>query len=104
MTRNTAVIRPLIFLSLLILSSGLLAQSAPPDATFPPPDNLVAQGVPPIPASLVDQVGRYTDFRSAVFVDWHPTRREMLINTRFADTAQVHLVKMPGGARTQLTF
>ena len=31
-------------------------------------------------------------------------RREMLIGTRFADTAQIHIVKMPGGARTQLTF
>jgi hypothetical protein len=28
----------------------------------------------------------------------------MLIGTRFADTNQVHLVKMPGGAREQLTF
>ena len=28
----------------------------------------------------------------------------MLIGTRFADTVQVHEVKMPGGARTQLTF
>jgi Tol biopolymer transport system component len=28
----------------------------------------------------------------------------MLISTRFADTSQIHLVKMPGGARTQLTF
>src|SRR5437879_13266065 len=28
----------------------------------------------------------------------------MLISTRFADTAQIHLVKMPGRARTQLTF
>jgi len=28
----------------------------------------------------------------------------MLITTRFADTVQVHLVRMPGGARTQQTF
>ena len=28
----------------------------------------------------------------------------MLIQTRFADTSQVHQVKFPGGARTQLTF
>ncbi len=28
----------------------------------------------------------------------------MLIGTRFADVAQVHRVKFPGGARTQLTF
>src|SRR5439155_163002 len=28
----------------------------------------------------------------------------LLISTRFADTVQIHVVKMPGGARTQLTF
>jgi Tol biopolymer transport system component len=28
----------------------------------------------------------------------------MLITTRFADTPQLHLLKMPGGARRQLTF
>ena len=28
----------------------------------------------------------------------------MLIATRFADAPQIHLVKMPGGARNQLTF
>ena len=28
----------------------------------------------------------------------------MLISTRFGNTAQVHQVKLPGGARTQLTF
>ncbi len=28
----------------------------------------------------------------------------MLISTRFGNTAQLHLVKMPGGARRQLTF
>ena len=28
----------------------------------------------------------------------------MLIETRFGDTSQVHQVKFPGGARTQLTF
>ncbi len=28
----------------------------------------------------------------------------MLIGTRFGNSTQVHLVKRPGGARTQLTF
>jgi dipeptidyl aminopeptidase/acylaminoacyl peptidase len=64
----------------------------------------VVEGVPKIPASLAESVGRYGEFRSADFVSWHPAKREMLIETRFADTAQVHLVKFPGGARTQLTF
>src|SRR3989475_7051902 len=38
------------------------------------------------------------------FWDWHPTRREMIIGTRFGDSQQLHQVKLPGGARTQLTF
>jgi dipeptidyl aminopeptidase/acylaminoacyl peptidase len=69
-----------------------------------PNENLVAEGIPSIPASLAESVGRYSEFRSGFFASWHPTRREMLIETRFGDTNQVHQVKFPGGARTQLTF
>lgn len=69
-----------------------------------PNENLLADGIPNIPASIADVVGNYTNFRTASFQDWHPTRQEMLILTRFADTTQVHQVSMPGGARTQLTF
>ncbi len=69
-----------------------------------PPDNLVVDGVPTIPAAVVDGVGRYTEFRSAGLSSWHPQKLEMLISTRFGDVTQVHLVKTPGGARTQLTF
>ena len=68
------------------------------------PDNLVVEGVPEFPAELKAEVGRYLEFRSAGFSDWHPTRREALITTRFADSTQMHLVKAPGGARRQLTF
>lgn len=67
-------------------------------------DNLVIEGVPKIPMELVDDVRRYTEFRDDAFASWHPTKREMLIFTRFANTYQVHQVKFPGGARTQLTF
>ena len=69
-----------------------------------PGDNLVVEGIPPIPASLAEAVARYSDFRTAGLRDWHPVKREMLINTRFADTGQIHRVSMPGGARYQLTF
>src|ERR1700733_151258 len=69
-----------------------------------PNENLVVEGVPPVPASLAETVDRYTNFRAANLQSWDPAARQMLITTRFADTAQVHLVKMPGGARTQLTF
>lgn len=69
-----------------------------------PYDNLVVEGVPPIPATIAEQVGRYTEFRSASFQSWHPTDKELLILTRFADVPQIHRVIFPGGARTQLTF
>ena len=69
-----------------------------------PNENLVAEGIPKIPVSIAEAAARYTEFRSVYFMGWHPTRREILIETRFGDTAQVHQVKFPGGARTQLTF
>ena len=67
-------------------------------------ENLVTEGIPKIPSSLAETVERYNNFRGASLDSWDPVKREMLISTRFADTSQVHLVKMPGGARTQLTF
>lgn len=91
-----------IFAVAVLLVSNALAQTGGPVVV--PGDNLVVEGVPPIPATLPEEVRRYTEFRSASLASWHPTRREMLISTRFGDTPQVHLVKMPGGARTQLTF
>ena len=76
----------------------------PQSGVVVPGDNLVVEGIPAIPASLADSVEHYTNFRAANFQSWDPLKKEMLITTRFADTSQVHLVKMPGGARTQLTF
>jgi dipeptidyl aminopeptidase/acylaminoacyl peptidase len=84
-----------------------LAMAAPAhtqEAFLTPAENLVVDGVPKIPALLAETAGRYASYRSASLADWHPTRREMLIATRFGDTPQLHLVKMPGGARQQLTF
>lgn len=75
-----------------------------PNDTIVPGENLTVEGVPPIPRSLADGLRRYTEFRAAMFADWHPIRREMLIRTRFADTFQVHHVAFPGGDRRQMTF
>jgi len=92
---------------LVLAVSTAAAQTPAPSPTPAPikaPESIVTEGVPPIPMSLADEVGRYTEFRSAGFWSWHPTRREMLIGTRFGNTTQAHLVKSPGGARTQMTF
>ena len=89
-----------IFLFTALLAAGVLAQSG----IIVPTDNLVAEGITAIPASMVEDVRRYTEFRAASLSSWHPTRREMLINTRFGDTNQVHLVRFPAGDRRQITF
>ena len=91
----------------LFLAASLLASASVVFCQQPavaPPESLVVEGVPAIPGAMADTAGRYGAYRSAAVVDWHPTERSVLINTRFAETPQLHLVGMPGGERRQLTF
>jgi len=92
------------FYFLLALGFFVVAPGRAQDPVVAPADNLLVDGVPKITASLADTAGRYGSYRSASLADWHPMKREMLIGTRFAETPQLHLVKMPGGERQQLTF
>ena len=100
-------VAPLAGLLGLAVAVSVHAQAPAPaaaKAVIKPAENLVTDGVPEIPAEIADAVGRYTEFRSAGLASWHPTKREMLISTRFADTNQLHEVRFPLGARRQLTF
>jgi dipeptidyl aminopeptidase/acylaminoacyl peptidase len=83
---------------LLSLALPLLAQD------LPLPANLKAEGLAPIPVALMKELSRYSESRGAVLSDWHPTRRELLISTRFGDVPHLHRVGLPMGARTQVTF
>jgi dipeptidyl aminopeptidase/acylaminoacyl peptidase len=66
----------------LAACTSLTPAPPPTGATIAPNANLVAQGIPPIPAAIADQVARYTEFSAHAFVDWHPVRREMLVSHR----------------------
>jgi dipeptidyl aminopeptidase/acylaminoacyl peptidase len=89
----------------VVTLAGQSGTASPPQPDLVRPgDTLVVEGVPPVEASIRAEVGRYTEARSAGLADWHPTRREVLVGTRFANTTQVHHVATPGGARRQLTF
>lgn len=68
------------------------------------PENLVVENIPEINSSIISEVKSYTESRGAGFVAWHPTKKEMIITTRFASSNQLHYVKMPGGDRQQITF
>ncbi|MGZ7072423.1 MAG: S9 family peptidase [Candidatus Angelobacter sp.] len=102
-----ASLRSAVLLAAILMTPSLLtAQGAPATqpAVLKPGDNLVVESIPPVPAAIAEKANQYGEFRSAGLQDWHPTKREMLIGTRFADVPQIHVVKMPGGDRTQLTF
>jgi dipeptidyl aminopeptidase/acylaminoacyl peptidase len=73
------------------------------DEVLVPGDNLIVDGVPPIPARLAKAVDAYTRFRTASFYAWHPTKREMLVGTRAGETSQIHSLAEPGGKLVQLT-
>ena len=96
--------------ALCVLGTALLAACASPPPTaatavVAPNANLFVQGIPPVPQSLADAIGRYNDFRGHSFADWHPTQREMLVSHRKAgaNTAQIFRVTTPLTDGEQLT-
>src|SRR5471032_701805 len=98
---STCVLAAVLVSVQIVVAQGLPAAQP---AVLKPGDNLVVENIPPVPAAIAEKANQYGEFRAAGLQDWHPTKREMLIGTRFADVPQIHLVKMPGGDRTQLTF
>jgi dipeptidyl aminopeptidase/acylaminoacyl peptidase len=82
----------------------VLAQEKPAVPTVPKPAALIADGMPAVPAELAAETRPYMEFRTAGFVGWHPIERRMMIATRFANTAQLHLVAQPMGMRKQVSF
>src|ERR1700704_1626807 len=99
--------RTAVLLAVTLATATLsIAQGAPPalPAVIKPGDNLVVENIPAVSAAVAEKANQYGEFRAAGLQDWDPVKREMLIGTRFADVPEIHLVKMPGGDRTQLTF
>lgn len=90
--------RLIILIATLGLSTSLGAQNIPAG------ENLIIEGVPSVPKKLASELNMYTNSRSAGFVDFHPIHREILVSTRFGNTAQLHVVKQALGMRKQLTF
>ncbi|MEP7276188.1 MAG: prolyl oligopeptidase family serine peptidase [Betaproteobacteria bacterium] len=88
---------------LLAAAALAMATSAPAADTVPPNANLKAEGIPPIPASLAEQVAPYTEFRPAMAVSWHPVKRELVVARRAGNVTQLHRVARPGEEPAQLT-
>lgn len=66
--------------------------------------NLILEDIPAIPDSLVKQLNRFQNVRSAGFQAWTNSGDSIYVSTRFGDVSQLHKVSQAGGARQQLTF
>jgi dipeptidyl aminopeptidase/acylaminoacyl peptidase len=80
--------------AVVAIAALLTACATQPQPIFEPNANLFVQGIPPVPTAVAREVERYTDFRGHAFVDWHPTRREMLVAHRAAGSATVQLHRL----------
>lgn len=66
--------------------------------------NLILEGIPEIPKTVSEKLTQYQNTRDAKVVGWLDGGKSVLFSTRFGDSAQLHRVDHPGGARVQLTF
>jgi dipeptidyl aminopeptidase/acylaminoacyl peptidase len=69
-----------------------------------PNENLITENIAEIPSELAGQVKKYSESRGASIAEIHPFKNEIIINTRFGSTSQLHLVSQPMGNRRQITF
>jgi dipeptidyl aminopeptidase/acylaminoacyl peptidase len=67
------------------------------------PPGVKVEGVPPIPQQIADTLARYGDYRSARFVSWHPTKRQVLVSTRLESVPQLYAVEAPGRTPVAVT-
>ena len=98
------MLRTLVLATLLPLVFAALPGHAEVDSRTLNDGNLVLEDIPPIPQTIVDDLNRYQNVRSASFLDWTAEGESLYVSTRFGEVQQIHRVDMPGGARQQLTF
>lgn len=77
---------------------------APPANAADDDRTVVLQGTPEVPDDLRDRLRRYLNTRNASLASLDDRGESMIVLTRFGETAQVHLVQQPSGARRQITF
>ncbi len=96
---------PRLFVTAIMaaLVSQLVPSVNAQDDPYRPPA-VAAEGVPVVPAELIDRLRQYQEVRTANFRGWSPDGKGVLIETRFGNTNQLHRVYEPGGRREQVTF
>ncbi|MCO1334848.1 prolyl oligopeptidase family serine peptidase [Microbulbifer sp. OS29] len=92
---------------LLMLTAVLIAATNSASAVDKRTENngqLVLEDIPTIPPSIIEELNRYQNVRSASFRGWDMDGTGIYVSTRFGEVDQLHKVETAGGARRQLTF
>ncbi|MEJ2604905.1 MAG: S9 family peptidase [Gammaproteobacteria bacterium] len=96
--------KPRILLSLCVGLSLALPLAADVERRTLNDGMLVLEDIPDIPQTIVDDLNRYQNVRSAGVLAWTEDGESLYVSTRFGEVEQIHRVDAPGGARRQLTF
>jgi len=70
---------------------------------IPVPETIINDGVPPIPAEIMNTMKRYADVKSTSFSSWDPAGTGMLVATRLGNTTQIYRLEGALGELQQLT-
>ncbi len=94
-----------VWLVACLVAAAAFSESVAADEPDPrKPAAITAQEAPPVPPALMARLAQYQSVRGAAFRGFAPDGSGILINTRFANSSQLHRVYQPGGRREQITF
>jgi dipeptidyl aminopeptidase/acylaminoacyl peptidase len=96
-------VRLVVAAATLVAAVVSIADAAPPVRRVEK-GNLVLENIPDTPESVRTRLQMYQAARGAVFLDFPPDGRGILIQTRFGETNQLHKVDAPYAMRRQITF
>ena len=92
------------FVCVLVLAASVPLAGLGQEPVLVPPPSVRVDGMPAIPRAIADDLARYTQFRQAQMIAWHPTKRQLVVTTAFGQVPQLHLVDGPGRSRNQITW
>jgi dipeptidyl aminopeptidase/acylaminoacyl peptidase len=93
----------LITFALVAVACSTPAPRGDGGAVLQPPAALKLNGVEPVPQSLVQAIGGYTDFRGVGLLDWQPQGNGLLVAFLREGRVQLHHLEGPGAPLRPLT-
>jgi dipeptidyl aminopeptidase/acylaminoacyl peptidase len=87
----------------LLLAAGPLIASAQASETIKPGDNLVVEGIPPVPATLAHEVQPYMGIYGLPLAGWDSVKREVLLKG-LSSVTWISSIESPGASPKITTY